>query len=60
MSNLGSMIGVYSALTAGYIGMKYKSLTKPKNKTFSQTYTMIYLLAVIIFVSGAIVLNIIS
>ena len=28
MSNLGSMIGIYSALTAGYIGLKYRSLAK--------------------------------
>ena len=47
MSNLGSMIGVFSALTAGYIGLKYRSLTK--NNSFSESYTMIYLLGVIIF-----------
>ena len=46
MSNLGSMIGIYSAITVGYIGIKYKTSIKEQ---FSKTYTMIFLLAVMIF-----------
>ena len=45
MSNLGSMIGIYSVLTAGFIGLKYN---KTKKNSFSETFTMIYLMTIMI------------
>ena len=46
MSNLGTMIGIYSILTIGYIAIKY---VKTKKDSFSETFTMIYLMAVMVF-----------
>ena len=60
MSNLGSMLGIYSALTVAYIGIKFKTLTN-KNKqgklapTFKMWYTLTYALLVI---GSSVLLNI--